>query len=114
MKIQREGDQIVSRVHGQVEKTITAKDLKSLPPTELRHITTLERSMENHYGTWERVYPELALLDSPVQKAKVEQQLEQVIRSMKADLEGILSFLESCGLHLDDHYMHIRYLVARV
>ena len=111
MKITEENDAIVSREHGQVNQTITASDLKTLPDSQLRHVTVLEKSMENHYSIWEKVYPDLALLDSPIQKAKVEKQLEGIIHDMKGDLEGILSFLESCGLNLDDHYMNIRSLV---
>jgi hypothetical protein len=113
MKIEGSGDRIVAREHGQEVWTITGADLQKLPAEQLRHITVLERSMQNHYGVWESVYPQLATLDSPVQKARVEQQLGQVVRDMKNDLEGILSFIESCGMYLDDHYMHIRHLVAQ-
>ena len=70
--------------------------------------------MEAHYQIWESVYPQLASLDSPVQRARVDQQLTQVIRDMRKDLDGILSFLQLSGLYLDDHYMHIRHLVAQV
>jgi len=49
-----------------------------------------------------------------VQQAKIELQLQNIIREMKTDLEGALSFLESCGMWLDDHYMNIRHLVAQV
>jgi DNA polymerase I-like protein with 3'-5' exonuclease and polymerase domains len=114
MKINGENDAIVSREHGQVTQTITADDLQRLPESQLRHITVLEKSMENHYSIWEEVYPNLALLDSVIQKAKVEKQLEGIIKDMKGDLEDILSFLESCGLYLDDHYQHIRYLIKNV
>ena len=114
MKISGENDAIVSREHGKVIQTITADDLKKLPESQLRHITILQKSMENHYSIWEKVYPDLALLDSPIQKAKVEKQLEGIIKDMKGDLEDILSFLESCGLYLDDHYQNIRYLVKNV
>jgi hypothetical protein len=113
MKIEGLGDKIVAREHGQAVWTITGADLEKLPAEQLRHITVLEKSMQNHYGVWESVYPRLATLDSPVQKARVEQQLGQVVRDMKKDLEGILSFIESCGMYLDDHYMHIRHLVAQ-
>lgn len=114
MIIVKEGDSIVSREHGQVVGAITGEDLKKLPEFKARHIAVLEKSMERHYSIWESVYPQLALIDSPIQKAKVERQLEGIIRDMKGDLEGILSFLESCGLRLDDHYMHIRHLVSWV
>jgi hypothetical protein len=115
MRIEESDGDIVARTRGGAElQRITAADLQNLPEAQLRHITVLERSMENQYKVWEKVYPDLALLDSPVQKARVEQQLEGVVRDMGKDLEGILSFLESCGVHLDDHYMHIRHLVTQV
>jgi hypothetical protein len=113
-EIKTEGSRLVNRQHGHVVQTITADDLRDLPADQLRHIQVLEQSMRSHYNVWARVYPQLATLDSPVQKAKVEEQLENVIRSMKGDLDGILSFLETCGLYLDDHYLHVRQLVASV
>ena len=35
-----------------------------------------------------------------------------MIRAMSKDLSGILDFLQSVGLNLDDHYQDIRYLVS--
>lgn len=115
MRIEESDGDIVSRTRGGAElQRITVDDLQNLPMAELRHVTVLESSMENHYKVWEKVYPNLALVDSPVQKARIEQQMEGIVRDMGKDLESILSFLESCGLHLDDHYMHIRHLVRGV
>ncbi|GMV49809.1 MAG: hypothetical protein L6Q34_12630 [Nitrospira sp.] len=113
LKIEKSDADIVASSHGQVVQRITAQDLVNLPPSQLQHIKVLEQSMENHYAVWSQVYPQLALMDSPVQKARVEQQLRGIVVGMKGDLEGILSFLESCGIHLDDHYMHIRHLVGQ-
>ena len=113
MKIEGSDDKIVATEHGQEVWTITGADLEQLPAEQLRHITVLESSMQNHYGVWASVYPQLATLDSPVQKARVEQQLQQVVKDIKQDLEGILGFIESCGVHLDDHYMHIRHLLSQ-
>jgi hypothetical protein len=114
MKLTNEEDAIVSREHGQVTQRITASDLKSLPESQLRHVIVFEKSMKNHYSIWEKVYPDLSLVDSPIQKVKLEKQLEGIIRDMKGDLEDILSFLESCGLYLDDHYLNIRHLIKNV
>jgi len=111
MKIEKEGDAIVSKSHGQEQQRITAQDLEKLPESTLKHIKVLEESMENHYAIWASVYPQLALAVDPIAKAKTEQQLKGVIQSMKGDLEGILNFIEQSGLYLDDHYMHIRDLV---
>jgi hypothetical protein len=110
-KIEKEGDTIVSKYHGQEHQRITAQDLQKLPETTLRHIKVLEQSMENHYSIWAAVYPQLAWAADPIAKAKTEQELKSIIGGMKGDLEAILNFLEQSGLHLDDHYMHIRDLV---
>lgn len=112
MKIEGSGDKIVATDHSREVWVITGADLEKLPAEQLRHITVYENSMQKHYGVWASVYPTLATLDSPVQKARVEQQLGQVIKDMKKDLEGILGFIESSGMYLDDHYMHIRDLVS--
>lgn len=113
MTIDATGQTLVVKEHGQTTQTITAQQLQNLPADQLRHVKVFEQSMENHYRIWESVYPQLALLDSPIQKARVEQQLGGIVRDMKGDLEGVLSFLESCGLYLDDHYLRIRHLVSR-
>jgi len=111
LKIEKEGEAIVSKYHGQEHQRITAQDLEKLPEATLRHIKVLEQSMEKHYSLWAAVYPQLALAVDPIAKAKIEQQLKGVIVGMKGDLEGILNFLEQSGLHLDDHYIHIRDLL---
>jgi len=113
LKIEKEGDAIVSKNRGEERQRITAKDLEKLPHTSLRHIKVLEQSMENHYTIWSAVYPQLALAVDPIAKAKTEQQLKEVVRSMKGDLDGILTFIEQAGMYLDDHYLHIRSLVVQ-
>jgi len=112
--IEEEGDAIVSKSYGHVSKRITAQDLQHLPEVQLRHIQVLEQSMNNHYSIWAAVYPQLALAIDPIAKARTEQQLKGIIASMKTDLDGILNFLVSCGLQLDDHYMNIRNVVQSV
>jgi superfamily II RNA helicase len=111
MKIEASGPELIAKEHGQVTQRITAEQLQHLPAEKLRHVKVFEQSMENHYRVWETVYPQLALLDSPIQKARVELQIGAEVRDMKGDLEGILSFLESCGLGLDDHYQKMRHLI---
>ncbi len=111
-KIQKEGDAIVSRLHGQVYQTITAQDLEKLPETDLRHIRVLEQSMENHYAVWAAVYPQLALAVDPIAKARTEIQLKSIVVGMKKDLDGVLDFLQQSGLYLDDHYKNVRNVVG--
>lgn len=111
MSIKEKNGAIVATEHGRETQRITGEDLNRLPTELLDHVRVYERSMTNHYTVWSSAYPELALLDSPIQKARVEGQLAGVVRAMKVDLDGILGFLESAGISLDDHYRHIRQLV---
>lgn len=113
-KFEKEGDTIVSKFHGKVQQRITAQDLQKLPEATLRHVQVLEKSMENHYAVWAVVYPQLATMVDPIAKAKIEQQLKEIIKEMKGDLVGILEFLEQAGFYLDDHYIHIRNVVESV
>jgi hypothetical protein len=113
--IEQQGTDIVQKQYGTETQRITAKDLESqLSEPELRHIKVLEQSMENHYAVWAAVYPQLALSVDPLVKAKTEQQLKGILVDMKRDLVGILDFLLRAGLNLDDHYRHIRDVVAAV
>jgi hypothetical protein len=111
-RIEQDGDAIVSRRDGKVVRKIRATDLQNLAPHDYQHIKVLEQSMNNHYAVWSAVYPKLALEVDPIAKARLEQQLKDIVRAMKSDLDGILKFLEQIGIDLDDHYMHIRHLVA--
>lgn len=113
VRIEREGDAIVQKVHGVVVRRITGPDLEKLPEAQLRHIKVYEQSMENHYAIWSAVYPQLALAD-PIEKARLERKLQETIVAMKRDLLGILDFLISAGLDLEDHYSHIRHVVSQV
>jgi hypothetical protein len=113
-KIQQVGDAIVSSWGGQERQRITAQEIQKLPEQTLRHIRVLEQSMENHYQVWSAVYPQLSLAIDPVAKARTEFQLRGVVAGMKGDLEGILRFLEESGVQLDDHYQHVRSVVAYV
>ncbi len=111
LMFERSGDTIVAKSSGTVIKTITADDLQNLPESQLRHVKVFEQAMENHYSIWEAVYPKLALEVDPIRKAQIEKQLQDTIRNMKKDLNGVCKFLEDCGFYLDDHYMHIKDLV---
>lgn len=108
MKIEKEGDALVSKNQGVVMQRVTFDDFEKLPDDVLLHIKTLERSMQNYYAIWSAVYPTLSLEIDPVKKIKIELALKQEILAMKNDLERILKFLEDCGFWLDDHYLGIR------
>lgn len=109
--IEAQGTAIVSTWRGQVQ-TITGADLAKLPASQLSMVQAYEKSMESKVAIWEAVYPTLALETNPVARAQVELQLKEIIKSMSRDLTGIIDFLGSIGLYLDDHYLEIRHLVS--
>ena len=90
-------------------RSITASELEQLPKDKRNLIRTYEKSMGNLQREWAKL-----------KKGNVESQLDPKIRekrlelicSMKEDLVGILNFLESQGIYLDDHYAEVRSLVS--
>lgn len=110
MKIEARGSELVAREHGE-EQVITADDFAKLPEEDLEYIKVLEVSMKNHFTLWSKVYPQRNVSADPLVNAKVDQQLQGLVSEMRDDLNGVLKFLESLGLSLDDHYMRIRHLV---
>ena len=109
--IEAKGSSIVSTAFGQVQ-TITGDQLAKLPPAQLSMVQAYEKSMQSKVAIWQAVYPTLALETNPIAHAKIELALKEIIKDMSRDLTGILDFLASIGLHLDDHYVDIRYLVS--
>ena len=45
-----------------------------------------------------------------LKNAQTDEQIRGLILNMKSDLVGIVSFLDSIGVRLDDHYMMVRHL----
>ena len=114
LTIKSNGSGISAIEHGKVVKTITGTDLEKLPDAERKHILVYEKSLQNHYDLWAQVYPYRDASADPIVNAKVNQQLKEIIIAMKGDLNGILGFLESMGIYLDDHYLMFRDLVSHV
>jgi hypothetical protein len=98
---------------GRKLQTLTGEDLAALPKDYLEHITVLEESMRRHYNLWKAVYPKRNDSADLIVNAKIEQQLRDIVLEMKNDLTGIVNFLQSIGVHLDDHYMIMRDVVSQ-
>jgi len=108
MSIEGEGDKIVAKEHGREVKVITGADLRNLPSDMLEHIQVYETAARNNYELWKVVYPQRNASTDPIVNAKVDQQLRGIVANMKNDLDGILRFLETAGIQLDDHYLQFR------
>jgi len=113
MQIEGTSTEIVAKEHGQTVKTITKDDLEDLPEEIGAHIAVYEASARKNYELWKAIYPKRNDSVDPVANAKVDQQLRQIVSDMRDDLDGILGFLESCGLYLDDHYLQFRDAIKR-
>jgi hypothetical protein len=97
---------------GRVIQVLRGEDLKHLPPDYYSHIQTLEDSVNRYYRVWKQVYPHRDDGDL-VTNAKVNNQLSDLALKMKDDLAGIIDFLQSIGVQLDDHYMIYRDVIQR-
>lgn len=111
-KIRTEGPNIVVKQQNQVVQTVTAEELSSvLNPGDLDLVRTYEVSMNKYFNRWKALYSKKDASQDPLVNVITEEQLTEQIVKMRSELLGILAFLEKCGVHLDDHYMSIRYLV---
>ena len=103
---------IIVKQDKRVVQTIKGDELaKVLGPNDLRLIKAYESKMSEYYDLWEAVYEAKDASNDALANARTEQQLNKLITKMRGELLGILEFLEQIGVHLDDHYMHVRHLV---
>jgi hypothetical protein len=106
-QVQGKGDALKVEHRGQTLQVIRGEDLAHLPPDCYRHIKVYEESVQRYYDIWRQVYPHRDD-GSLVENAKVNNQLRDLALKMKGDLAGIIDFLESLGVRLDDHYLAYR------
>ena len=113
-KIRPEGTQIVVKQQDRTVQTVTADQLSQvLNPQDLELVRTYEASMQKYFTRWKAIYAKKDGSQDPLVNAMTEEQLTDQIVKMKAELLGILDFLRKSGVHLDDHYMHVRHLVEQ-
>jgi NTE family protein len=77
---------------------ITAEQLEQrLGPEDEKHISTLEEAVRNRYNTWGKVYPQLSIKADPIEKAKLEGELDAELKEMCKDLDRILKYYQLAG-----------------
>lgn len=112
LKVRPQGSDIVVKQGDSTVQTVTGDQLAQvLSKDDLELVQTYEASMAKYFGRWKAVYAKKDASQDPLVNAITEEQLTEQIVKMKAELLGILAFLEKCGVRLDDHYMNIRHLV---
>ena len=113
-KIRTDGTDIVVKQQDRVVQTVTADELsRVLTPSDLDLVRTLESNMNKYFSRWKVIYAKKDASQDPLVNAITEEQLTEQVAKMRSELLGILGFLEKCGIHLDDHYMNIRYLIEQ-
>ncbi|HME24021.1 MAG TPA: hypothetical protein VKI44_22270 [Acetobacteraceae bacterium] len=111
-KVGSDKNNIVVTQDKEVIQTLTGDELASkLKPSDLRLVKTFEEKMESDFRIWSTVYKSKDASQDPEVNAKTDEQLRRLILKMKKELVGIIDFLQRIGVHLDDHYMHVRYIV---
>jgi hypothetical protein len=114
-KISADDKQIVVKQDGRTIQTLTGPELETkLKPEDLRHIKVYEASMQKYYKRWQQLYPKKDASADELINMKLEEQLTDQVKKMKEDLVGIVDFLQSIGVHLDDHYVQVRDVVKRL
>lgn len=114
-KVSADDKQIVVRKDGETIQTLTRADLESkLTPEHLRHIKVYEESMRKFYRRWQQLYSKRDDSSDALVNIKHDEQLTDQIKQMQQDLVGLVKFLESIGIQLDDHYMEVRSLVEKL
>lgn len=113
-RVETDGKDVVVKEGDYTRQKITGSDLsKVLGPNDLALVQAYERKMQDYFELWTSVYAAKDMSQDPLVNAKTDAQLKRLISSMRRELLGILSFLQQIGVHLDDHYMHVRSLVEQ-
>lgn len=114
-KVIADDKQITVKQDGRAIQTLGRAELESsLTPEHLNHIKVYEASMQKYYKRWQQLYPKRDDSADALANIKLEEQLTDQVKKMQEDLVGIVDFLASIGVKLDDHYMQVRSLVQRL
>ena|SRR2546425_8606396 len=114
IKIEKRDGELVTKKDGIAGQTVSYQELmQRLTPDDVRYIRMYEGSIKNYETQIEQVYPQLALL-GPVEKAQTELRLKQMVQAIKKDLLGILGYIQTIGLDLEDHYSRTHDLIAQL
>jgi len=114
-KVSADDKQITVKQDGRTIQTLSRAELESkLTPENLSHIKVYETSLQKYYKRWQQLYPKRDDSADALVNIKLEEQLTEQVKKMQEDLVGIVDFLQSIGVHLDDHYMEVRSLVQRL
>ena len=91
---------------------ITAKDLESLDADAKKLIRAYERTMKDLFERWTELKPKRVAQDAETRR-EARELSDDVRRELCQELNGLLGFIESMGMSLQDHYAHARYICTQ-
>jgi len=91
---------------------ITAKDFEKLDADSQKLIRAYERTMKDLFERWTELKPRRVAQDSETRR-EARELSDEVRRELCQELNGLLGFIESMGMQLQDHYAHARYVCSQ-
>jgi hypothetical protein len=68
--------------------------------------------MKELFERWTELKPKRIAQD-PGTRREARQESDDVRRELCGELNGLLGFIESMGMSLQDHYSHVRYVCSQ-
>jgi hypothetical protein len=97
---------------GGARELVTVKDLESLDQNAQKLIRSYERTMKDLFERWTELKSKRVAQD-PDTRRDAREQSDDVRRDLCEELNGLLGFIESMGMSLQDHYAHARYICSQ-
>ena len=91
---------------------ITAKDFEKLDANAQKLIRAYERTMKDLFERWTELKPKRVAQDSETRR-EARELSDEVRQELCQELNGLLGFMESMGMSLQDHYAHARYICSQ-
>lgn len=97
---------------GGTRQLITARDLERLDANAQKLIRAYERTMKELFERWTELKSKRIAQD-PETRREAREASDEVRHELCRELNGLLSFIESMGLSLQDHYVHVRFICSQ-
>jgi len=91
---------------------ITAKDLERLNPNDQKLIRAFERTMMELFDRWTELKPK-RIARASAKRREARRESNEVREELCGELNGLLGFIESMGMSLQDHYSSVRYICSQ-
>lgn len=93
-------------------KFITAEDLVRLDRDAQKLIRAYERTMKELFERWTELKPKRIAKDPDICR-EAREESDFVRMELCSELNGLLGFIESMDMYLQDHYVHVRYICSQ-